>query len=281
MNEETILRWLEEDIRDGDITTEALIEEDERAVARIVAKEDGVICGLPLMQPILNCVNARPVITLAVEDGSTVKAGETIFECDADYKGLLKAERTCLNLLQRLSGIATITASYVEAVKGTHAKILDTRKTTPGLRELEKEAVLAGGGHNHRIGLYDQFLIKENHLSRYRSQQNPFQTAIQMARMYRAGITVTVEVQNLSECLQALEAFPDNVLLDNMPIAEMREAVKQAEIISPNTRLEASGGVTLDQVRMIAESGVHRISVGALTHSVKSLDLSMLIDYPD
>ncbi len=275
---EDVNRWLFEDRRDEDITTRGLIPEGLRARARIVAKENGILCGTEAMDLFLQAMGSKDKSVIHHQDGSAVKNLDLVLEVEADYILLLEAERSFLNLLQHLSGIASLTRQFVNAVSGSRAKILDTRKTTPGLRLLEKAAVVAGGGHNHRIGLFDQFLIKENHLAFYRKESNPFLSAIEKARAYRPGTFVTIEVQNLAECRLASLARPDVILLDNMGLTDMSKAVAEAEHLSKNTELEASGGVNLEKVHAVAQTGVHRISIGALTHSAKNMDLSMLID---
>lgn len=272
--------WLAEDVGTGDISTTALIKSDAQITTRVVAKEEGVVFGMKLLCVFLEELGAKSVLIHATNDGSRVKARSEVLKIQSSYPALLKAERSFLNLVQHLSGVATITARYVEAVKGTRAKILDTRKTQPGLRQLAKAAVLAGGGCNHRIGLFDEFLIKENHLAAFRNEKNPFAAAIQKARAYKSGVNLIIEVASIEECMLALEASPEVILLDNMSTKDMSHCVNEVDRLELKTQLEASGGIDLNSVRKVAETGVHRISVGSLTHSVKCLDLSMLMEVP-
>jgi nicotinate-nucleotide pyrophosphorylase (carboxylating) len=269
--------WLAEDLGDGDITTAALISESQRAEARIVAKQNGVSCGLDSMSDIARALNFKLEQEVFFGDGQLIKKGDVIARFTASYAGLLKAERTYLNLVQHLCGVATSTHRYAQAVAHTRAKILDTRKTIPGLRLLDKRAVRAGGGVNHRMGLYDAFLIKENHVEAFRRLPNPFVSAIETARRLHQDRPVIIEVQNLQECEQALEGLPDVILLDNMSCEAMGQAVHLTEAQKLPVQLEASGGITLETLVAVAETGVHRISIGAITHSAMPLDLSMLV----
>ena len=269
--------WLEEDLGQGDLTTEALIDPNLQVRSFILAKEAGCCFGLKLCSEILRELGATVKVIHTTEDGQDFEKGQKILELEVNYSAMLKAERLSLNLLQRLCGIATMAKHYQSAVAHTRAKILDTRKTTPGLRRLEKAAVLAGGAYNHRFGLYDQFLIKENHMAAFRNEHNPFACAINKAREF-AKKPVIIEVENLSEVELSLEAKPEVILLDNMSLEEMKQSVQLCEEKSPVTECEASGGITRDTLIDVAETGVHRISVGAITHSAPNLDLSMLME---
>ena len=265
---EIVRRALEEDL--PDITSESIFDRDDRGSARFVVKEPGVIAGLAFAEATLTTTEADASFEARVRDGDAVESGTTIAEASASVIALLSAERTALNLLQRASGIATLTRKYVDAVKGTKATIVDTRKTAPGLRALDKYAVRCGGAQNHRIGLYDMFLVKNNHIDRAGS------IAAALERIRRRGMPqkIMVEVRDEAELDEALALQPDFILLDNMPTAAMREAVAR---VNGKVALEASGGITLENVREIAETGVDRISIGALTHSVKALDISMRV----
>lgn len=278
LSAQQIQLWLDEDIHTGDITTEALIPNDHIAEARIVAKEDGIACGLGSIADIAKVLDTELTELSFSEDGTALKKGEVAARFKGPYSILLQAERCYLNLVQHLCGIATSTKTYSDTVAHTRAKILDTRKTIPGLRLAAKKAVCAGGGHNHRIGLYDAFLIKENHIAAFRHLPNPFLTAIETARRLHMDKTVIIEVESLEEMNLALEGLPDVILLDNMSLEDMKAAVEQVEKDKENVELEASGGITLTRLKDVAETGVHRISVGAITHSALPLDLSMLID---
>ena len=261
---------LTEDGAYNDLTTIATILSDRRARAMIVAKEAGVIAGVPLALEAFRQLDSKASIRVDLEDGTPVAAGTPVLFCTGHARALLSAERVALNFMQRLSGIATTTAKYVEAVKGTKAKILDTRKTTPGWRQLEKYAVRAGGGTNHRHDLSSAVLIKDNHLS---ALDNDVGIAVKRARdLVPEGIKVEVECDTLDQVRAAVEANADIILLDNMPPAKMKEAV---DFIAGRAIVEASGGVNLSTVRAIAETGVDWISVGALTHSAKAMDLGL------
>jgi len=257
--------WLAEDVGSGDVTTDALVDEDAVARAVIVAKAPGVICGLDVAAAVFAEVGAT--LGPRVEDGARVEPGP-IAELEGSARGVLTGERVALNLLGRLSGVATLTRRFVDAIEGTGAQILDTRKTTPGLRELEKYAVACGGGTNHRFGLDDGVLIKDNHLR----LAGGVTAAVE--RMRASGVTLPVEVEaeTLAQVAEALEAGADIVLLDNMTLDELREAVR---LTAGRAKLEASGGVSLDTVRAIADTGVDFVSAGALTHSAPSLDVSL------
>jgi nicotinate-nucleotide pyrophosphorylase (carboxylating) len=256
-------RWLAEDVGDGDLTSRAVIDEDLTCTARILVKQPGVISGLGVAAEIFDAVGAT--LEPGPAEGHPVEPGP-VAHVEGPARGVLTAERLALNVLGRLSGIATLTRRYVDAVAGTGAVILDTRKTTPGLRAHEKHAVACGGGQNHRLGLYDGILIKDNHLRLAGSLGGA------VSRAKQTGVPVEVECDTLDQVREALAAGADSILLDNMTVETLCEAVTLA---GGRTPLEASGGVTLETVRAVAETGVDFISVGALTHSAPSLDFSM------
>jgi nicotinate-nucleotide pyrophosphorylase (carboxylating) len=268
MFDELIRRAFAEDL--PDITSEAIFGPEERGRARFLVKADGIIAGLPAVESVFRLLDATAQVVLKATDGTAVHAGDVVAEVEASVIALLSGERTALNLLQRASGIATLTRRYVDAVAGTRAKIYDTRKTAPGLRELDKYAVRMGGGENHRIGLFDMFLVKNNHIDRAGS----IARAVELIREKDKPEPIMIEVRNRDELTQALFVNPDFILLDNMSLEALRIAVERTAGRVP---LEASGGITLDTVRAVAETGVNRISVGALTHSVTALDISMRI----
>ena len=261
---------LQEDIGLGDVTTLATVAPGTPGRAQLVAKEDFVLAGIDVAARVFRLVGDGVAFEKIVEDGRAVDRGQVLAWIKGDAALLLQGERVALNLLQRMSGIATLTAQYVRAVEGTRATLVDTRKTTPGLRVLEKYAVRMGGGRNHRTSLYDGILIKENHIV----AAGGIAVAIERARN-RAPHTLRIEIetQNLAEVAEALEAGADIILLDNMDIPMLADAVR---LIDGRALSEASGGVNLDTVRGIAETGVDFISVGALTHSYRSADISML-----
>jgi nicotinate-nucleotide pyrophosphorylase (carboxylating) len=266
---------LREDIGGGDITSLATVPADVQAQGTLLAKAPGVISGLEVAGEVFQRVDPAVIFTPLVHDGQQVAAMTPIATVGGPARSLLAGERVALNLLQRLSGVATVTARYVDAVRGTRARIVDTRKTTPGLRALEKAAVRHGGGHNHRFGLTDGVLIKDNHLAAVGGPQRVAR-AITMAREAAPHtLRVEVEVTTLQELAEALEAGADIVMLDNMDTETMREAVAMTD---GRALLEASGGVTLDTVAGIAATGVDLISVGALTHSAPALDISLDFD---
>lgn len=260
--DDLIDRALAEDVGSGDVTTAILVAPDRRATARIVQKEDGVIAGLETAAAVFSRFD------VAVEPDT----GDAVARVEGPAAGILTAERTALNFLARLSGVATLTSRYVEAVEGTGALILDTRKTTPGMRALEKAAVSVGGGTNHRMGLYDAVMIKENHARAGGGLAAATRKAVAEAP---AGVEVCVECAQPDDVEIALEAGARRLLLDNMSAAELVECVARA---GGRATLEASGGITLQNVREVAETGVDFISVGALTHSARALDLSLLFD---
>jgi len=266
--EDIIRRAFAEDL--PDITSEAIFAPEDRGSARFLVKAEGVIAGLAVIESVFRMLDPAATVTLLAADGDAVKPGDIVAEVSASVIALLSGERTALNFLQRASGIATMTRRYVDAVQGTGAKIHDTRKTAPGLRALDKYAVKAGGGENHRIGLHDMFLVKNNHIDRAGS----IAAAVDGIRARKMPQPIMVEVRNLSELNQALALAPDFILLDNMSPEQLREAVR---VTAGRVPLEASGGITLETIRAVAETGVDRISVGALTHSVTALDISMRI----
>ena len=265
-----VRRALAEDVGEGDVTTQATVTAGTRARARIVQKAPGVIYGLDAAELVFRETDPGVVLTRRVEEGVWRESGE-VLDIEGTAEGILTGERTALNLLGRLSGVATATAAAVRAVEGTKARILDTRKTTPGLRMLEKAAVKAGGGTNHRIGLFDAFLIKENHIA----AAGGIAQAVEKARASRPDLLLEVEVRNRSEVDQALAAGAPRLLLDNMSLQELSDTV---EHVAGRAELEASGNVTLDRLKDIADTGVDFISMGALTHSAPVLDLSLLLE---
>ena len=263
---------LEEDIGLGDVTTGATVAPETVCRAELVAKEDFILAGLDVAAAVFQTLDSGVSFEKIVTDGCSVRRGEVIAWLKGKAAVLLQGERVALNLLQRMSGIATLTARYVAEVKGTRATIVDTRKTVPGLRALDKYAVRMGGGRNHRIGLFDGVLIKENHIS----AAGGIAAAIERAkRLLPHTLKIEIETCNLNEVEEALQAGAEIIMLDNMSLADMRLAVER---IAGKALVEASGGVSLERVREIAETGVDIISVGALTHSVKAADISMLFD---
>jgi nicotinate-nucleotide pyrophosphorylase (carboxylating) len=266
---------LEEDTAYGDVTSELTVPATRRASGHFVSKSGGVVSGLDAVVEVFRQVDPAICVQLLVQDGDRVSAGSILARVEGPARGILKGERVALNFLQRLSGVATTTASYVDTVRGTGARVIDTRKTTPGLRMLEKAAVRHGGGHNHRVGLGDGILIKDNHLAAVGGPDR-ITKAIAAARANTPHtLRIEVEVTSLDELRQALEAGPDAILLDNMTPAEMAEAVGLA---GGRVLLEASGGITLETVQAVAATGVDLISVGALTHSSRALDISLEIE---
>lgn len=270
---QTVERALREDLGQGDLTTLATIPAEARAEARFVFREPGVLCGLPVLRAVFAAVDPALTLTAHLAEGARVPRGATVATVAGPSRGILSGERVALNLLQRLSGIATLTARYVEAVRGTQARILDTRKTTPGLRALEKYAVRTGGGTNHRYGLYDGVMLKDNHLAMLAAQGVDLAGAVRRAQAAVGPmVRVEVEVENVEQAVVAAEAGATMILLDNMPPDQLRAAVAA---VAGRALLEASGGITLDSIRAVAESGVDFISVGALTHSARALDIGL------
>ena len=266
---------LEEDLKDvGDATTLSVIPADLEITTRLVAREESVIAGLPVAEKVFTAVNPETRFTSLIEDGSAVSPGTVLAEIKGNAASLLTAERTALNFLQRLSGVATASAKYADAVKGTDTVILDTRKTTPGWRNLEKYAVSAGGAQNHRIGLYDRIMIKDNHRELAGlAGPDGITRSVESAKAMFPALEIEVEADTLDEVREAADAGADYILLDNMTNDEMASAVK---INAGRAKLEASGGITLERIPSIAAiGGIDFISVGALTHSVKAVDISM------
>lgn len=265
---------LQEDIKNGDITTEATISKSKKAVGKFLVKADGIIAGLEIAKTVFKQVDPKIKFQIKIKDGSEVKFGDVAAIVTGKAQALLTAERTALNFLQRMSGIATLANTYADKVKHTNTKIIDTRKTVPGLRALDKLAVKLGGCTNHRIGLYDMFLIKDNHIEVAGSITKAVEACIKYNKKHRKKFKIEVETKNLKEVEEALLTKADIIMLDNFEIDEMKKAV---QLINGKCKVEASGGVNLDTVKAIAETGVDYISVGALTHSVKALDISLEI----
>ena len=262
---------LREDVGDGDITTDHLIPGDIRKRAKMVAKEDGVIAGLPVAEMTFHSLDSSLSWNPQVADGDFVKTGDIIVEFEASYRTILTGERTALNFLQRMSGIATLSYKYAQAVKDYKTEILDTRKTLPGFRLLDKYSVKTGGASNHRIGLYDLAMIKDNHID----IAGGIKQAVEAIRpKIKQGIKIEVETTSLQQVQEALEAGADIIMLDNMDNNTMAEAVK---LIGDKAKSEASGNMTLKRLEGAAKTGVDFISIGALTHSVKALDISQRI----
>jgi len=269
---------LDEDAGHGDVTTEALIPPDLSGRASLLVKARGVLAGIEVARRVFLRVDSDLDVELLVPDGTAVKPGVVVGTVRGHLAAILKAERTALNFLQRLSGIASLTARYVARIKDTGAGIYDTRKTTPGLRLLEKYAIKTGGGHNHRLHLGDAVLIKDNHIGALRATGMGLGDILAKAkRNSPAGMTVEIEVTNIAEAREALQAGADIIMLDNMALEDMARVVK---IAAGRAKIEASGGITLVNVRQVALTGVDIISVGALTHSFKSLDISLELESP-
>jgi nicotinate-nucleotide pyrophosphorylase (carboxylating) len=271
---ELVAAALAEDLGAGDVTTDAIVPADATASARIVQKQPGVVFGLEVAREVFSQAGAPGLGPLADAGGWREYVPIDVAAIRGPARALLAAERTALNFLGHLSGIATLTARFAEAVDGTRAVILDTRKTTPGLRRLEKAAVVAGGGHNHRFGLDDALLIKENHVA----IAGGTTAAVEAARAAQPSLEIEIECRNLDEVREAISAGADRLLLDNMRPQELRACVEERDRAAAAVKLEASGGVTLDNVAEVAATGVEFISVGALTHSAPALDVSMLIE---
>jgi len=271
---------LDEDLGDGDVTTACLVEADRNATGYLLAKEEGTLAGTPVVDAVFRAVDPAVRIDWAARDGDPIAPRARIAELAGPAGALLAGERTALNFVQRLSGIATLTARYARQVEGTAARVYDTRKTTPGLRILEKYAVAVGGGENHRVGLFDQTLFKENHLALAAHAGQTLEELVTRARQ-ASRAPVEIEVRDLDEARAARDAGADILMLDNFSIEELREAVR---VLRPDggehPKLEASGGITIDTLRAVAETGVDRISCGALTHSPRALDIAMYIDRP-
>jgi len=279
-----VIAALKEDIGKGDITVNALVPTRLCGKGKIIAKANGIITGLDIAIQVFKKIDSKLEIKSYVTDGDRVSPGDTLLTTNGRVASLLKAERTALNFLQHLSGIATFTSRFVDAVKGTDAKILDTRKTIPGLRMLEKSAVKAGGGTNHRIGLYDMVLIKDNHLAIFNEQNEVEAVRVAvpkaLARVDKA-VKVQVEVTSLDAAIEAGKQGAHMVLLDNMTPSQMAKVMKalESEFGAERPLAEASGGITLSKIKKVAASGVDRISIGALTHSASALDIAMYISF--
>ena len=271
---ELIDRALEEDLGTGDVTAAATVPADQQAQAHIVQKEPGVICGLDVAEEVFRRTGATEMDRTVIEGHWHDSVPRDVALIQGPARSLLAGERVALNFLGHLSGISTATAQFVDAVAGTRAKILDTRKTTPGMRVLEKRAVSWGGGLNHRFGLYDAILIKENHIA----MAGGVEAAVDAARRASPDLEIEVEAETLEEAGAALRAEADQILLDNMDTGQLTEAVRARDEVRPATKLEASGGITLASVASVAATGVDFISIGALTHSAPSLDLSLLLE---
>ena len=265
---------IEEDINTGDITTESIIPESMTATATMTAKQDGVISGLEIVKMVYDRFQDDVVFTPYFKNGDHVKKGDVILKIEATYPTLLRGERLSLNIFQRMCGIATETARYVKELAGTHTQLLDTRKTAPGLRVLDKMAVKHGGGTNHRMGLYDMSMIKDNHIK----MAGGIAKAVEQVRSrIPSDIKIEVEATNLDEVKQAIDAGADIIMLDNMGNSAMKEAVATIREASKEIKTEASGNMSIERLREVAETGVDYISVGALTHTVKGMDISMNI----
>ena len=281
---------MDEDVRHGiDCTSHALIDSNVKSSATFVSRKPGIVCGVRAAGEILQQLAPQLTLTTHIEDGSAVQPGDRIASIAGTARDILGSERIALNLMGRLSGISSLTRKYVDCVSGTQAKVYDTRKTTPGLRLLEKYAVACGGGENHRMGLFDAILIKDNHLALsreiHRGRDDTLAKAIQMARdwidknqdrlPHGRKTILQIEIDTLKQLEQALPAKPDIVLLDNMNVEQLREGVRLRNDTAPSVSLEASGGVTLETIGAIATTGVERISVGALTHSAVNFDIGL------
>jgi len=262
-----------EDIGDGDHTTLSCIPETARGKVRLLVKEDGILAGVVVAEQIFHAFDPDLEINVFISDGATVKVGDIAFTVEGKVRSLLQTERLVLNVMQRMSGIATVTGRYVKKLEGTRTRILDTRKTTPGMRMLEKEAVRIGGGMNHRIGLFDMILLKDNHIDFAGGIENAIIRAKEYLWQQGKNIPIEIEVRDFDELNRVLATGGiDRIMLDNFTVDDTRKAV---ELVNGKYELESSGGITYDTIRDYAETGVDYISVGALTHSVKSLDLSL------
>ncbi len=263
-----------EDVGDGDHTTLSTIPEDEMGRQHLLVKEEGILAGVEMARRVFAKFDPDLKMTVFINDGAHVKPGDIAFVVEGKVRSLLQTERIMLNIMQRMSGIATVTAKYQQRLEGLKTKVLDTRKTTPGLRLLEKEAVKIGGGENHRIGLFDMILIKDNHVDFAGGIKEAVAAAKKYCKEKGKNLKIEQEVRNNDEIRQALEAGVDRIMLDNFTPERTREAVELIRSINPAVEIESSGGITLDTLRAYGECGVDFISVGALTHSVKGLDMS-------
>ena len=270
---EFVKRAVEEDVRDGDHTSLASLPEDKQGEAKLLVKDNGIIAGVEIGVEIFKQIDPNLQVEIYIEDGARVVVGDVVLKVTGKIHSILKAERLVLNVMQRMSGIATNTAQYVMALEGTRTKVLDTRKTTPLLRFLEKRAVVIGGGVNHRFGLYDMILIKDNHVDYAGSVSKAVSNAVAYKKQNNINIPIEVEVRNFDELNELLTCDGvDRVMFDNFDPKYIRQAV---DLVDGKLITEASGGITLDTIRSYALGGVDYISVGALTHSVRSLDLSL------
>ncbi len=273
--DEFIKMALAEDLGDGDQTSLSTIDEGKKAIAKVKVKEDGIIAGIPVAVQILQCVDKALKVKIYTNDGATVFNGNIVMEIEGNVRSLLQAERLLLNCMQRMSGIATLTRKFVDAIKGTGAEILDTRKTTPNFRHFEKLAVRAGGGINHRFGLYDMILIKDNHVDASGGINNALLKAQEYLLKTGKKLSIEIETRNIAEVEEVMKSnIAKRIMLDNFETEDLTKAVK---IINKKFETEASGGITLSNAYSYAATGVDYISVGALTHSYKSLDISMKI----
>jgi nicotinate-nucleotide pyrophosphorylase (carboxylating) len=270
---------IEEDLGvEGDLTSRALIPSEQTGKGILISRAPGVLAGVAAASLVFEAIDPRVLFRPIVRDGESVSEGSQIAAVSGSYRSILAAERTALNFLQHLSGVATQTSRYVRTVSGLPCQILDTRKTLPGWRLLEKYAVRCGGGHNHRMGLYDAILIKDNHLAGFQISDFGYQIAEAVRRVRpsrSAKVPIEIEVDKMEQLDVALEHKPDVILLDNMSLEQLREAVRRRDRLAPSLRLEASGGITIENVRAVAETGVDRISIGALTHSAPALDVAL------
>jgi nicotinate-nucleotide pyrophosphorylase (carboxylating) len=267
---------LDEDGAWQDITTFSLVDRIQRGHGVILGKDEGIVCGLPIVEAAFHAVDPSITVDRLIDEGKPFSKGDQIATVDGPFGALLRAERVALNFLQRMSGTATLTHQYVEAVRGLPVRIMETRKTTPGLRALEKYAVLVGGGHNHRFNLADGILVKDNHIAAWSDADDPILDLVrELRRSAPHPLRVEIEVTSMDQALEALAAGVEILLLDNMTPDEMKKVVEVAE---GRALTEASGGIRLDTVRAVAEAGVNLISAGALTHSARALDISLNIE---
>ena len=270
--EQLISLWFAEDIGEGDHTTLSCIPESAKGKSQLIIKEEGILAGVEVARRIFNAFDPELMMTVFIQDGAHVKLGDIAFVVEGKIQSLLQTERLMLNIMQRMSGVATRTSQYVKALEGTRTRVLDTRKTTPGLRLLEKEAVRIGGGVNHRVGLYDMILLKDNHVDFAGGIPNAINRAKEYLKEKGKDLKIEIEVRNFDELAQVMEVGGvDRIMLDNFTPENTKKAV---EIIGGKYETESSGGITFDTLRTYAACGVDYISVGALTHSVKSLDMS-------
>ncbi|MEE4312557.1 MAG: carboxylating nicotinate-nucleotide diphosphorylase [candidate division KSB1 bacterium] len=273
---ELITNALQEDLGSrGDVTSLATISESSRGSAKIYAKAPGIIAGCFVVEKVYSIVDSTLDVDVLIDDGSAVVPGQDVIRMRGAMRSILIGERIALNYLCRLSGIATMTSEFVKQTNGTGVKIMDTRKTTPGIRSLEKYAVRSGGGTNHRSGLYDMFLIKENHIAAAGGITNAVTLAREYNKRNRIDLKIEVETRNLDEVKEALHLEVDRIMLDNMTTEQVKEAVA---IVNKGIKLEISGGITLDNIKKYADTGVDYISIGGLTHSARALDLSLLVE---